>query len=144
MYPSLIQCIIIVIDKLLTIVLVYSQANDEDAMRNVINEAYAQGIHNRVETGNILKGFHLGFDLLSPNNNLFVKLPILFMDRKHPQIHRSWTETHSCRNYQSHLIHVAGNAALARVKLFRDGTHIFTDCMALYKIEDGWRVVSKT
>ena len=39
---------------------------------------------------------------------------------------------------------IAGAAASARVEVFRDGKHTFTDYLLLYKFADGWKIVSKT
>ena len=38
----------------------------------------------------------------------------------------------------------AGNAAVAKVALFRGGKQIFTDYISLYKFADGWKLVAKT
>lgn len=38
----------------------------------------------------------------------------------------------------------SGNAAVARVDLFRDGKQIFTDYISLYRFDDGWKLVAKT
>jgi hypothetical protein len=37
-----------------------------------------------------------------------------------------------------------GSAALCRVEIERDGKHVFTDFLNLYKFEDGWKIVGKT
>ena len=38
----------------------------------------------------------------------------------------------------------SGNAAVAKVELFRDGKQIFTDYISLYRFDDGWKLVAKT
>lgn len=38
----------------------------------------------------------------------------------------------------------AGNAAVVKVDLFRDGKQIFTDYISLYRFDDGWKLVAKT
>ena len=38
----------------------------------------------------------------------------------------------------------SGDAAVVRVKLFRDGKQIFTDYISLYRFPDGWKLVGKT
>ena len=38
---------------------------------------------------------------------------------------------------------VTGKAAVARVELFRDGKHVFTDYLSLYQFADGWKIVAK-
>ena len=45
--------------------------------------------------------------------------------------------------YDLPLIDVEGEAAVARIELFRGGKHLFTDYQLLYKFDDGWKIVSK-
>jgi hypothetical protein len=40
-------------------------------------------------------------------------------------------------------IDITGNAAVAKIELYRSDKLIFTDYLSLYKFEEGWRVVSK-
>jgi hypothetical protein len=40
-------------------------------------------------------------------------------------------------------VDVTGTVASARVEVFRDGKHTFTDQLLLYKLPDGWKIVSK-
>lgn len=37
-----------------------------------------------------------------------------------------------------------GGAAVARVRVFRDGEPLYTDYMSLYNSDDGWKIVAKT
>ena len=41
------------------------------------------------------------------------------------------------------LVDVTGNAAVARVELYKDGKHIYSDYMSLYRFDDGWKIVGK-
>ena len=41
------------------------------------------------------------------------------------------------------VVDVEGNAAVARVEIYRDGKHTFTDYLSLYKFPDGWKIVGK-
>ncbi len=41
------------------------------------------------------------------------------------------------------IIDVSGDAAMAKVELYRNGKHLFTDYLLLYKFESGWQIVSK-
>ena len=40
-------------------------------------------------------------------------------------------------------IDITGSAAVARVELYRDFKHIFTDYLSLYRFDDGWKIVGK-
>jgi hypothetical protein len=41
------------------------------------------------------------------------------------------------------VLEITGIAGLARVELYEDGAHRYTDYFGLYKTGDGWRIVSK-
>ncbi len=41
------------------------------------------------------------------------------------------------------MIDITGTAAVVRLELFRDGVHVFTDYLSLYKFSEGWKIVSK-
>lgn len=123
---------------------VNAQQSDEEAIRQVIMQSYVQGIHNRQHTENIEKGFHPGFEMLSINNNLLVKFPIYSWIENIKKSMESGQKPTAVTTAEIPLVDVAGNAAMARVELFRDGKHTFTDYMALYKFEEGWKIVSKT
>jgi Putative lumazine-binding len=41
------------------------------------------------------------------------------------------------------LIDVTGVAAVAKVELFRNSRHVFTDYLSLLKLEDGWKITDK-
>ena len=40
-------------------------------------------------------------------------------------------------------IDVTGNAATAKMEIFIDSKHVYTDYFLLYKFEDGWKIVGK-
>jgi hypothetical protein len=37
----------------------------------------------------------------------------------------------------------SGNAAVVKVELSRDGKHVFTDFLSLYKTPEGWKIIAK-
>ena len=41
------------------------------------------------------------------------------------------------------LIDVTGSAAMAKVELFRNSRHVFTDYLSLLKLKDGWKITDK-
>jgi hypothetical protein len=41
------------------------------------------------------------------------------------------------------LVEITGNAAVVKVELHRNGKHIFSDYLSLYKFDDGWKIVGK-
>jgi hypothetical protein len=119
--------------------------NEENAIKEVIQSAYIDGIHNLGDLDAIEKGFHPGFDLLIKNENgQLVKYPIY-----------SWLESTKKRKSENPEgpeekttvefidIDITGESAVAKIDLFRDGKRTFTDYLFLYKFPEGWRIVSK-
>ena len=41
------------------------------------------------------------------------------------------------------MVSVSGDAAVAKVMIYRDDKLIYSDYMSLYKFEDGWKIVAK-
>jgi hypothetical protein len=42
------------------------------------------------------------------------------------------------------VVEISGTAAFCRVELSREGRHLFTDFLALYRFADGWKIVGKS
>ncbi len=129
---------------LMTLSLVITaQQSEEEAIRKVIQTAYVEGIHNRAGVDKIEKGFHPGFEMLGLSNGLLTKFPIYsWIETVKKSMAEGQAQADSIRaDYP--LIDVAGNAAIARVELYRGEKHLFTDYMSLYKTENGWQIVAK-
>ncbi len=121
-----------------------AQVNDTDQIKDVINKAYIEGLHNGGNLDETRKGFHPGFDLLILKNNQLEKLPIY-----------SWIESSEKKRKENPTppaikttvnfvnIDITGTSAVAKIELLREGKLIFTDYLSLYKFEEGWRIVGK-
>jgi hypothetical protein len=114
------------------------------AIEEVIESAYIKGMHTEWDAEAALSGFHPEFEMLIFEESAIRKLPI-----------GDWVKSIE-RNKQNNpdgpqyeitydipMVDVTGNAAVAKIELYKDGTHIFTDYMSLYKFEDGWKIVGK-
>ncbi len=118
--------------------------SDEEAIKKVIDEAYIDGLQNGGDLKVTEAGFHPGFNLLIFRNNMLEFLPIYNWIQMAGMRRKSQPEQDkekiSCvyRN-----IDVTGNAAVAKIELYRSDKLIFTDYLSLYKFEEGWRIVSK-
>jgi len=130
---------------MLTSIALMAQTNDNDQIKEVINKAYIEGIHNGGDLNETRKGFHTGFDLLMLQNNQLNKLPIYNWiesseraRKENPNAQRPKTTV----NYVN--IDITGTAAVAKIELLREGKLIFTDYLMLYKFEEGWKIVGKT
>ncbi len=129
----------------------HAENNDQDkekeAIRQVIQTAYVDGIQNLGSIEEIEAGFHPGFNLLGINqNNMLTKFPIY-----------SWLESVKMRKEKNpegkpdeekitckyNMIDLTGNAAMAKIELYQKDKKLFTDYLQLYKFDEGWQVVSK-
>lgn len=121
---------------------------EKEIIKKTIKSAYVEGIHNIGDLEKIDAGFHPGFNLLIVNkDNTLYKFPIYTWKEKVDQrIHdgklpREAEKTISCK---FPMIDITGNAAIAKVELYEKEEIIFTDYLALYKIDATWKIVSKT
>ena len=117
---------------------------DKAAIRSVIESAYIKGVHTDWDAEAARKGFHPDFEMLIFENDGIKKFPI-----------GDWVKSIE-RNKENHpegpqyeitheipLVDVAGNAAVARIEIYRDGKHIYSDYMSLYRFGEGWKIVGK-
>ena len=96
------------------------------------------------------RGFHPDFEMLVLRDGKLVKVPLA-----------KWIEGMEARNLKEPppaaspdaprattakfaAVEIAGSAATCKVEIWRGGKQIFTDFLALYRFEDGWRIVGKT
>ena len=124
----------------------YAQNTEKDAVRELIQSAYVEGIHNKAGIDKIKQGFHPGFEMIGKHNELLSKFPIY-----------SWIQTvnASMENQQKQpedekitaeypIIDITGDAAFAKVDLYHNEKHLFTDYLLLYKFDNEWKIVCKT
>lgn len=123
-------------------------SNDDQesaAIKTVIEEAYVKGIHINREPAAIKKGFHPGFNMLVlGDDGKMIKVPI---DKWIEKIEASKKEkpgpSKIKTTHRFAMVDITGNAAVAKIEVYKDSKHVFTDYMSLYKFKDGWKIVNK-
>ncbi len=122
-------------------------AAEREAIVRVVGDAYVDGIHNFRDPVAIRKGFHPGFEMLVLRDGKLEKLPL-----------EKWIASIEERNAKEPppadgqrstsaaypLVEITGSAAICKVEITREGKLVFTDYLALYRFEDGWRIVGKS
>ena len=123
----------------------FSQAqNEKEAIKKIIDASYVQGIQNKKNVENIEKGFHPGFNLLGiDNQGNLTKYPIYTWEANVKRAVAAGQVPSVLTTAKYPMIDISGNAAIARVELYREGKQIFTDYLSLYKFADGWKIVGK-
>ena len=117
---------------------------DEEAVKKAITDAYVEAIHNLRNTENIDLGFHPDFDLLGLRDNELThysitdwKVSVQKSAAKYPEGAPLPTEA------KFPVVDVTGDAAVAKVELYRADKLIFSDYLLLYRFDEGWKIVSK-
>lgn len=115
-----------------------------EGIQEVVTRAYVEGIHKESDPEKIRAGFH-------PDFVMFVKtddgIRQVTRDGWIARIEeRKAKEPDAPRPEIGHeftLVDATDDAAVARVEIHRDGEHVFTDYLSLYRFDDGWRIVGK-
>lgn len=117
---------------------------ETQAIRQVIEKAYIQGIHGNQNEGKVRSGFHQDFAMLVLQDGVLEKVSvdewlhrIEGMKTDNPNMWAAETR------HEFRLVDVAGYAAVAKLDVWKGETHFSTDYMLLYRFEDGWKIVSK-
>jgi ketosteroid isomerase-like protein len=117
---------------------------EKNAVVQVITDAYINGVHARPDADAMRRGFHPDFRMLVLTDG---KMTAVTLDEWAGRVAKSAANPKPARpaiKAEFPQVDIAGAAASARVEVFRDGKHTFTDYLLLYKFADGWKIVSKT
>jgi len=114
------------------------------AIRELIEEAYIEGIHGNQGETTVKSGFHKDFAMLVLQDEGLDKVDVdewlrrlETMKADHPALWSAETR------HEFRLVDVSGYAAVAKLDVYKGETHFSTDYMLLYRFERGWRIVSK-
>ena len=117
---------------------------DADAIKQVIQTAYVDGIQNNGEIEAIERGFHPDFEMLILRNNVLSTFSISkwieSIRRRKADPTTAVRPEVSCKFLN---IDVTGDAAVAKLELYQEGKLLFTDYICLYRFDEGWTIVSK-
>ncbi len=117
---------------------------EKAAIRKAIEESYIRGILIDRNVKAIRKGFHPEFNMFLFRDGAVTKwsidhwIDVVEKERKNNPSPPEHEITHEFT-----MIDVTGNAAVARVEIYRGGKQTFTDYLSLYKLKEGWKIVGK-
>jgi hypothetical protein len=114
------------------------------AVKKVIETAYVEGIHINQDVDAIRAGFHGEFTMVMYRDGEISKMSIdEWVERIEEGKKKNPDPPKVETTHEFAMVEVEGNAAVARIEMYKDGKHVFTDFMALYKFPDGWKIVNK-
>jgi len=125
----------------------FSMDAEKQAIKDVIQQSYVEGLQNEGNAKKIDAGFHPGFNLLGigKGDNMW-KLPIYTW--KENAIN-DVTNGKKPRKADDEVtvnfinIDVTGTAAVVKLEFFVGKKKTYIDYISLYKFESGWKIVNK-
>ena len=119
-------------------------SREHDTIKRVIEEAYIQGIHGTQDEQIVRRGFHQDFAMLVLQNNSIDKVSVATWLERLEQMKADNPDLWNAKtHYEFLMIDVTGNAATAKLKVYKGTIYFSTDYMLLYKFDEGWKIVSK-
>ena len=118
--------------------------DDRAAIEALVKAAYVDGVHAHFDPEAMRKGFDPSFRMQILREG---KVTSLTLEEWISRMEKSAKENPAPKPVVRHefkLADISGSAAVARVELWRDGKHVFTDYLSLYKLPEGWRIAAKT
>ncbi|HEX9653404.1 MAG TPA: nuclear transport factor 2 family protein [bacterium] len=116
---------------------------EKSSIKQVIEAAYVKGIHIDRDPAAIRRGFHPDFTMLVFKDNQISKVALEDWIARIEEGKKKSPTLSEKTTHNFEIVDLSGNAAIARIELFKDGKHVFTDYMSLYKFDDGWKIVNK-
>lgn len=120
---------------------------EKEAIKNVVQTAYVEGLQNEGDADKIDQGFHEHFHLLgiSEKDEMW-HLNITEWKKKQVQKRKSGELPFANENKVSvkfASIDVTGTAAMVKLEYFVGDKLTYIDYISLYKFESGWKMVNK-
>ena len=116
----------------------------EQAIREVIQTAYIEGIHNEQDQDKVHAGFHSEFRMFMRRDGDIAHVDrdtilngVIRQRKNNPASGQPPIEC------DISVLDIDEKAAVARINLKRDGVVGCVDYLSLYKFDDGWKIVSK-
>ena len=116
---------------------------DRAAIESVIETAYVEGVHVKGDPALMRKGFHPDFKMFVLRDGALTTLTLDEWAGRIEKGARERTGPAPQIRAEFPIVDVTSNTAVARVEIHRDGKHIFTDYLSLYRFADGWKIVGK-
>ena len=119
--------------------------SEEDVVKEVISKGYINGAFNALDADAMRKTFHEDFAIFSAKGETISKYPISTW-AEGVEKRKNSDDFDPKKNVWEHefvSVDITGGAAAVKIKLFKEGKHVYTDYLSLLKFENGWRVVAK-
>jgi hypothetical protein len=117
---------------------------DSERIKDVVNKAYVEAIHNNGDLNDARNGFHPEFQMFVLRNGTLSKVSINdWIQRIENGRNRNQNSPSEKASAKYISVDVTQNVASVKLELNRGGRLLFTDYLYLYKIGNDWKIVSK-
>ena len=126
--------------------MLYSEADvDKAAIETLIEGAYINGAFNDLDTATMRAGFHPVFKIYEVRDDALGEYPIddWIASIEKRKAASDFDPADEKYDHKFVFVDVTGNAAVAKIELFKDSKHIYTDYLSLLKFSDGWKITDK-
>ena len=115
---------------------------DEAAIKQLVQQAYVDGLLNLGDLEKTRSGFHPDFVLLGLRNGQLTRFPIADWIAS-AEKQKTAGQKPPSTTIQKISVDITGTAAAVKLELVRAGKLVYTDYLSLYKFNDGWKIVGK-
>ena len=129
---------------IMALCVINAKGQDSERIKDVINKAYVEGIHNHGDLNDTRNGFHPEFQMFALRNGAVSKVSINdWIQRIESGRQRNPNPPTEKASAKFLSVDVTQNVASVKLELHRGGKLLFTDYLYLYKIGGEWKIVSK-
>jgi hypothetical protein len=118
------------------------EPSDEAAIKQLVQQAYVDGLLNLGDLEKTRSGFHPDFVLLGLRNGQLTRFPITDWIAS-AEKQKAAGQNPPSTTIQNISVDITGTAAAVKLELNRAGKLVYTDYLSLYKFNDGWKIVGK-
>jgi hypothetical protein len=119
-----------------------AEPSDEAAIKQLVQQAYVDGLLNLGDLDKTRTGFHPDFVLLGLRHGQLTRFPIADWIASAEE-QKTAGQKPPATTIQAISVDITGTAAAVKLELSRAGKLVYTDYLSLYKFNDGWKIVGK-
>ncbi len=115
----------------------------QDEIKGLIEASYINGAFNDLDTESMRKGFHPIFKIHGSAGGEIQLIPIDDWIKGIEKRKASPDYKPEKWDHRFVFVDVTESAAVAKIELFNNSKHIYTDYLSLLKFDDGWKITDK-
>ena len=113
---------------------------DEEAIKNLIVQAYVNGVFRDRDSLAVRAGFHPDFVMsVQTDDGVIVATLDMWLQR----LGLDGTPAVEPVEYEFRSVDVTAGTAVVKLDIYQAEGHVYTDYLGLYRFADGWRIVNK-